>query len=860
MDSSITTNSTCSEEIDFGFPFTPYEIQFKFMKTLYSAIDDNKIGIFESPTGTGKSLSLICGSLKWLQDYEEKQKKEIENILSGNQNKKEEIETKSSEEPSWVDDFFEQKAVNDLYSKVKDKEENKKKMRSRLQSVRKDYKTKKRKLSDVTPTNDIELNEKENIENIKVATAEPDEDADIILKEYSSDNETSEKHNHENSDIEDNNEKEEDVLKIFYCSRTHSQLNQFVHEVQKSKHAGYIKMVALASRQSLCINSEVQQLKSSAKMNEKCLDMQHKEKTPKIKKDEQLAEGQVKKRRKKNNSSGCPFYSYKKFHELKDHVSVDVQDIEQLVSLGKDLDTCPYYGSRHSVAQSQLVVLPYQMLLHKSTRESLGIKLKGNIVIIDEAHNLIETINSIHSVEIKASQILSSVNELSQYKEKYKKRLKAKNIMYIDQILYVLNALIDSLKVKDDGDDKKIETEMMTINNFTYKTKIDNVNLFKIKRYCQKSLISKKLNGFVDRYQGKVQGKMEDENISCSTTSQFYCIEGFLDALTNVDKDGRILLTKCKPTHESKLKFLLLNPAVHFIDVLSECKSVIIAGGTMQPISEFKNILLHSANVGEDRITEFSCGHVIPPENLTVVAMEKGPSGITLDFSYKNRHNASLIDELGRLLCNICTVTPGGVVCFFASYDYEQLVYSKWWANGMLQKISARKKIFREPKKSGLCDKVLQEYTDVIKKSRVSGNSNINGALLLSVVGGKMSEGINFSDDLGRCIVMIGLPYPNITSPELKEKMDYLNKNLGPTAGQEHYENICMKAVNQSIGRAIRHKEDYATILLLDHRYSKSNVQNKLPAWIKSRLQVQPRFGPGLGAISKFFANKRPIE
>jgi len=127
MDSSITTNSTCSEEIDFGFPFTPYEIQFKFMKTLYSAIDDNKIGIFESPTGTGKSLSLICGSLKWLQDYEEKQKKEIENILSGNQNKKEEIETKSSEEPSWVDDFFEQKAVNDLYSKVKDKEENKKK-------------------------------------------------------------------------------------------------------------------------------------------------------------------------------------------------------------------------------------------------------------------------------------------------------------------------------------------------------------------------------------------------------------------------------------------------------------------------------------------------------------------------------------------------------------------------------------------------------------------------------------------------------------------------------------------------------------------------------------------------------------
>lgn len=34
-------------------------------------------------------------------------------------------------------------------------------------------------------------------------------------------------------------------------------------------------------------------------------------------------------------------------------------------------------------------------------------------------------------------------------------------------------------------------------------------------------------------------------------------------------------------------------------------------------------------------------------------------------------------------------------------------------------------------------------------------------ALLLCVVGGKLSEGINFGDDLARACVMIGLPYPN---------------------------------------------------------------------------------------------------
>lgn len=32
----------------------------------------------------GKSLSLICGALKWLEDHEKKQRESFENMLSGN--------------------------------------------------------------------------------------------------------------------------------------------------------------------------------------------------------------------------------------------------------------------------------------------------------------------------------------------------------------------------------------------------------------------------------------------------------------------------------------------------------------------------------------------------------------------------------------------------------------------------------------------------------------------------------------------------------------------------------------------------------------------------------------------------------
>ena len=87
-------------------------------------------------------------------------------------------------------------------------------------------------------------------------------------------------------------------------------------------------------------------------------------------------------------------------------------------------------------------------------------------------------------------------------------------------------------------------------------------------------------------------------------------------------------------------------------------------------------------------------------------------------------------------------MVPCGVVVFLPSYDYEQTVVKRLTSTGQLSKIESKKKIFREPKSTADLDKVLAEYATSV---RLSG-----GALLLAVVGGKMSEGINFSDGLGR--------------------------------------------------------------------------------------------------------------
>lgn len=53
--------------------------------------------------------------------------------------------------------------------------------------------------------------------------------------------------------------------------------------------------------------------------------------------------------------------------------------------------------------------MPYNTLLHKSTREASGIRLEGNIFIIDEAHNLLDTIGHIHSSQINGQQVFKKI-------------------------------------------------------------------------------------------------------------------------------------------------------------------------------------------------------------------------------------------------------------------------------------------------------------------------------------------------------------------------------------------------------------------------------------------------------------------
>ncbi|NXY34768.1 DDX11 helicase, partial [Pomatorhinus ruficollis] len=870
----------------FPFPYTPYRIQEQFMEALYGALEAGRVGIFESPTGTGKSLSLICGALSWLRDREEARRQEEARLLAlgtGGQARLGSADTAG--QPDWVTAFVQKKEERDMVDRLKEEQIRRKKREDRLEKIRHNvhlkYAAKRKRCEEDEAKRLLQLSKEALLQGAGEGALDQldHNEEELILAEYESDDE---KKVVSGLEEDDDDLEEEHVTKIYYCSRTHSQLSQFVREVQKSPFGKDTRLVALGSRQNLCVNEEVRRLGALQLINDRCMEMQKN-------KHEKKSNEENEEKKRRVCRTVCPFYSYEQMQFLRDEILVEVQDIEQLVSLGRETKACPYYGSRFAIPAAQLVVLPYQMLLHEPTRNAAGIKLKDQIVIIDEAHNLIDTITCIHSAEVSGSQLCCAHSQLSQYMERYRKHLKAKNLMYIKQILYLLEQFVAMLggNVNQNPGCQAVSqtgTVLKSINDFLFQSQTDNINLFKVRRYCEKSLISRKLFGFVERYGGPAsavktnkenqklaglqnflltlqQGSdkegdppVEAEHDQLRAASPLMQIEGFLLALTNANQDGRVILNRQGTVGQSSLKFLLLNPAVHFAKVVEECRAVIIAGGTMQPVADFREQLLCCAGVDPARIVEFSCGHVIPPENILPIILCSGPSNQQLEFTYQTRDLPQMMDETGRILCNLCNVIPGGVVCFFPSYEYEKQVYEHWENSGLLSRLAAKKKIFQEPKKANQVEQVLVEYAKCIQRCSQTGGQ-MTGALLLSVVGGKMSEGINFSDDLGRCVIMVGMPYPNIRSPELREKMTWLDKTMPRAAGQAPskvlIENLCMKAVNQSIGRAIRHQKDFASVLLLDHRYTRPAIFNKLPQWIRERTQVKSAFGSAFAELRK---------
>lgn len=484
-----------------------------------------------------------------------------------------------------------------------------------------------------------------------------------------------------------------------------------------------------------------------------------------------------------------------------------------------------------------------------------------------------DAISGIHSVSISLGQLKRARAQLGIYLQKFRNKLKGKNRVYVTQVVRLLDSLATYLEGK--ATQKTVADGVVQVMDLMAGKGVDQISLHKLSQYLQESKLARKVDGYVAQAEVEDKERRRDR-ISVPVLTQ---VQSFFQALTNAAADGRFFHSSTED-HDVCLKYLLLDPQHHFREIVEEARTVILAGGTMSPVRGKEGLYFQADSFQMEDYTRhlfpylepsslrtLSCGHVIPDENLIAWPISRGPSSQELEFTFEKRNLSSTIQDLGNCIIELCSVIPDGLVVFFSSYVYLEQVVAKWKSSNEGRKsiwdeITARKPTFRESKEHASVDDILWQYSEAIS----AGHGK--GALLLSVVGGKMSEGINFSDRLGRGVVVVGLPFPNIQSAEWKAKMEYVEQQTvsnggnsveGKAAARDFYENACMRAVNQSIGRAIRHQKDYASIVMLDRRYNTPRICGKLPGWIRKGLVEdagQKRFAEVVGSIREFFKQK----
>ena len=150
-----------------------------------------------------------------------------------------------------------------------------------------------------------------------------------------------------------------------------------------------------------------------------------------------------------------------------------------------------------------------------------------------------------------------------------------------------------------------------------------------------------------------------------------------------------------------------------------------------------------------------------------------------------------------------------------------------------------------------------------------NGTRGQTGATFFAVARGKVSEGIDFAGDNARAVVVIGLPFPNKADPRVHLKWAFLDNaqreaggappapsNSNDSPGAKWYSQQAMRAVNQSVGRVIRNIHDYGAIVLCDERYMDPQLQGMLSAWMRPCVQGMRNFGQLSASLATFFRQK----
>ncbi|XP_071118557.1 regulator of telomere elongation helicase 1-like [Haliotis cracherodii] len=750
--------------VSIDFPFEPYECQKAFMEKVIECLQREKHGILESPTGTGKTLCLLCSSLAWLQG----RKAQV--------------------------DLNKQMGVASLFG------------------------------------------DKENLQ-------------DDLMKKISS--------KLQQSSGSSWGTNEYVVPKIIYASRTHSQLSQAVQELKRTTY-NTVNSCVLGSREQLCIDEKVSKETNNTSKVHMC--------------------------RAKVQARRCHYYNVlddmKKTSEAR-QILGSVVDIEDLVSKGKKNKLCPYYMARELKSDADIIFMPYNYLLDPKSRRAHGVELQGNIVIFDEAHNLERICEESASFDLSSVDIATAMEETTRLMEKVVELSQTEtqvselgepaavepdfdleDILKLKETLRQLEEKIDEIHIPGGGQGLTkpgmFMFELLAQVNITFETRssvldvLDKVVAHLNNDGSSSSLHSKGagLSKFMDTlkivFSQDVGSNMTlDQHMA--TVTQSYKVHLHLKEKMKKKKSDPWASSGSGEKAERVLSYWCFSPGHSMRDLQSHgVKAIILTSGTLSPIESFTMEMQIPFDVCLEN------PHVIEKDQVFISVIGRGPDNSILNSNYDNRFTVSYQTSLGNAVFNFARVVPNGLLVFFPSYPVMEKCVEFWQDNNIWSRITQYKPVFVEPRGKAAFTDAMDEYYEKIN------DPTQNGAIFMAVCRGKVSEGLDFSDNNGRAVMITGLPYPPRMDPRIVLKMQFLDEmkrkaGSKSLSGQSWYRQQASRAVNQAIGRVIRHKQDFGAILLCDTRFSSSDALAQLPVWVRPYVKKPLNFGHSIRDMMAFF-------
>ncbi|CAN0892867.1 General transcription and DNA repair factor IIH helicase subunit XPD [Linum grandiflorum] len=453
-----------------------------------------------------------------------------------------------------------------------------------------------------------------------------------------------------------------------------------------------------------------------------------------------------------------------------------VYTLEDLRAFGKENGWCPYFLARHMVQFANVVVYSYQYLLDPKVAGIISKEMqKESVVVFDEAHNIDNVCIEALSVSVRRQTLEGAIRNLARIENKIDRvegRFKATDE---GRLRAEYNRLVEGLALRGD---------------------LPASDAWLANPALPDDILRQAVPGNIRR----------PEHFLHVLRRLVQYLKGRLDT-DNVEKESPL---SC---HDASLA---IKP------VFDRFQSVVITSGTLSPIDLYPRLLNFHPVVSRSFKMSLTRDCICP------MVLTRGSDQLPVSTKFDMRSDPGVVRNYGKLLVEMVSVVPDGVVCFFVSYSYMDGIIISWNESGILKDIMQHKLVFIETQDVVETTLALDNYRRACDCGR--------GAVFFSVARGKVAEGIDFDRHYGRLVIMFGVPFQYTLSKILLARLEYLRDTFQIKEG-DFLTFDALRQAAQCVGRVIRSKADYGMMIFADKRYSRHDKRSKLPGWILSHLR-----------------------